>query len=232
MTVSTIINNGRLLADVPQNSNQFYTDAEAMFAVNLSWKDIYASLADGGDDYFTTSLYFTNSVLTADPNRQYAYTYNLPTDFYRLRLFQYQGQGGNQYWPLDRMNTSNFGNTQNTPSYRIVGKSTTALSNGGQIQIYCTWLPQNFAVWYIPQPQTYLLANILTDDISYPLSMVPEIMAYQVAIEIRRKQNVPTDDKEKRRNELIATMLKQITRDENRGETPKNVFNQGFGGYV
>lgn len=226
MLVSTIIANGRLLADVPNTA--FYTDAEALFAVNASWKDIYSSLADGGDDYFTKSIYFTSADLVADANRQYTYTYNLPTDFYKLRLFQYQGQGGMQYWPIERMNTSNFGNTQNTPSYRIVGQSSVALSNGGQIMLFTTYLSPNYAFWYIPSPLTY----ILTDDISYPLSMIPEIMAYQVAIEIRRKQNVPLEDKQKRRDELYSTMIKQITRDENRAEPVKNVFNQGFGGYV
>jgi len=230
MLVSTIIANGRLLADVPNTA--FYTDAEALFAVNASWKDIYATLADGGDDYYTKSVYFNSSALTADPNRQYTYFYNLPTDFYKLRLFQYQGQGGPQFWPIERMNTANFGNTQNTPSYRIVGQSTTALSNGGQIMLFTTYLAPNYVFWYIPAPNTYLIANILTDDISYPLSMIPEIIAYQVAIEIRRKQNVPVEDKEKRRNELLKTMIKQITRDDNRGETPKNVLSQGFGGYV
>lgn len=232
MLVSDIINNGRLLADVPLTNNAFYTQAEALLAVNLSWKDIYAALADGGDDYFTISLYFDNSALIPDPNRQYVYTYDLPTDFYKMRLFQYKGQGGDQFWPLERMNTSNFGNTQNTPSYRIVGKSSTALSNGGQVQIYTNYLPPTFSMWYIPSPQTYLIANILTDDISYPLSMIPEIMAYQVAIEIRRKQNIDYKDKLERRNELMKTMLKQITRDDNRGESVKNVFSNGFGGYV
>jgi len=230
MLVTNIIANGRLLADVP--NTLFYTDAEALFALNASWRDIYAQLADGGDDYFTISTYFTGASLTADANRQYTYIYNLPTDFYRLRLFQYQGQGGQQFWPLDRMNTANFGNTQNTPSYRIVGKSSVALSNGGQIQIFSTWLPPNFALWYIPSPTTYLIANILTDDISYPLSMIPEIISYQIAVEIRRKQNIDYADKEARRNELFKTMLRQITRDDNRGEVPKNTLSNGFGGYV
>jgi hypothetical protein len=226
MLVSDIIANGRLLSDVP--NTLFYTDAEALFAVQLSWKDIYSMLANGGDDYFTTSLYVTSASLTADPNRANTYFYNLPTDFYRLRLLQYQGDGGNQYWPVERMNPSNFGNTQNTPAYRIVGRSSTALSNGGQVSIYTPHLHPNWAIWYIPAPAT-LATN---DDLSYPLSMVPEIMAYQLAVEIRRKQNIDYKDKQARRDELIFTMKKQITRDENRAETPKNTFSSGMGAYI
>lgn len=227
MLVSDIIANGRLLADVPNTT--FYTAAEALFAVNLSWKDIYAIMADGSDDFFTTSLYFNFSNLTADPNRQNAYFYDLPTDFYRLRLLQYQGGlGSNQYYPVEKMNTSNFGNTQNTPAYRMVGRSSVALSGGGKLAIYSQVEYPNWTIWYIPAP-----ANLqTTDDLFYPYSMIPEIMAYQLAVEIRRKQNVDYKDKEARRNELINSMKLQLHRDDNRAETVKNVFANGFGAYV
>jgi hypothetical protein len=224
--VSTIIANGYLLADVP-NTN-FYTAAEALEAVQTSWKDIYALLAEGSDDYFVTQLYFTFAQMTADANRQNAYFYDLPTDFYRLLLLQYQGQyGGNQYYPVSRMNRSNFGNTQDTPAYRIVGQSATALSNGGRLSIYTQVQYPNWALWYIPAPATLLTGT----DLTYPYSMIPEIMSYQLAIEIRRKQNIDTKDKESRKNQLIQTMQLQMTRDENRAETPKNVFTNGFGAY-
>jgi hypothetical protein len=226
MLVSTIITNGQLLADVPNTT--FYTPAEALEAVQASWLDIYAMLAEGSDDYFVTQLYFNFSAMTADPNRQNAYFYNLPADFYRLLLLQYQGSfGGNQYYPVTRMNRSNFGNIQDTPAYRIVGQST-APSNGGRLSIYTQVEYANWALWYIPAPVTLTTAT----DLTYPYSMIPEIMSYQVAIEIRRKQNVNYKDKEDRRNELIHTMKLQMNRDENRAETPKNVFANGFGAYV
>jgi hypothetical protein len=224
--VSTIITNGQLLADVPNTT--FYTPAEALQAVQTSWKDIYAMLAEGGDDFYVTMLYFNFSSFTLDANRQNAYFYNLPADFYRMLLLQYQGSyGGNQYYPVERMNRSNFGNTQNTPAYRIVGQSTVP-SNGGQLAIYSQVQYPNWALWYIPAPITLLTST----DLTYPYSMIPEIMSYQVAIEIRRKQNVDYKDKEARRNELIKTMKLQMLRDENRAETVKNVFNEGFGAYV
>ena len=227
MLVSTIIANGRLLADVPNTT--FYTAAEALAAVQSSWKDIYADLAIGSDDFFVTQTYFNFSAFTVDANRQNTYFYNLPTDFYRLLLLQYQGGlGAQQFYPVERMNRSNFGNTQSCPAYRIVGQSTTALSNGGQLVIYSPVQYPNWAMWYIPAP----IDLLTTTDLTYPYSMIPEIMSYQLAIEIRRKQNVDPKDKIARRDELILTMKKQMMRDENRAETPKNVFANGFGAYV
>lgn len=226
MLVSTIITNGQLLADVPNTT--FFTAAESLQAVQTSWKDIYAMLAIGSDDFFVTQLYFNFSSFTADANRQNTYFYNLPADFYRLLLLQYQGgTGGSQYYPVERMNRNNFGNTQNMPAYRIVGQSTVP-SNGGQLIIYSMVQYTNWAAWYIPAP----VALLTTTDLTYPYSMIPEIMSYQLAIEIRRKQNVDFKDKQARRDELIATMKKQMMRDENRAETPKNVFANGFGAYV
>jgi len=66
----------------------------------------------------------------------------------------------------------------------------------------------------------------------YPNSLLPEIMSYQLAIEIRRKQNLDVADKEMRKMQLIQTMLKQIDRDEARAESPRNSFSQGFSPYI
>jgi hypothetical protein len=57
-------------------------------------------------------------------------------------------------------------------------------------------------------------------------------MSYQLAIEIRRKQNLDVADKEMRKMQLIQTMLKQIDRDEARAESPRNSFSQGFSPYI
>jgi len=269
MLVSTIIANGRLLADVP-NTN-FYSDAEALFAAQTSWQDIYAMLCEGGDDYFTTSLYVTSSSFYADASRSDVFIY-APSDLYRLRLLQYQGMGGGNYFPASKMNIENFGNLQNTPAYRIVGQyginasnsvysvNTTlssdlvswntvtinsgitvniasninwsinigSFTNPSAIMIYDPSHYDNWCIWYYPSPITLDLST----DLTYPLSMIPQIISYQVAIEIRRKQNIDFASKEERRNELIATMKKQMTRDEAKAETIKNTFGNGFAPYI
>lgn len=224
MLVSTIITNGQLLADVP-NTN-FFTEAEALFAVQASWKDIYSMLCDGGDDYFSTPIYFTSSSFSTDSNRQDMYYFPINTiavitnnDFYRLRLLQYQGMNGNIYFSATRMTIENFGNTQNTPAYRMVGQ---------RIYVYDPSHYSNWCLWYYPAPATLSTST----DLSYPYSMIPEIMAYQVAIEIRRKQNLDFSQKEDRRNELIVSMNHQMNRDEAKAESIKNVFTQGFAPYI
>jgi hypothetical protein len=205
------------LADVP-NTN-FFTAAEQLFAVQLSWKDIYSILCDNSDDYFVTPLYLNSSTFTADANRQYTYLYAVPTDFYRLRLFQYKTASGSQFLPMSKMSIETFGNSQQTPGYRFEGTN---------IAIYNPSNYDTFAVWYYPSPAVLTTAT----DLVYPNNMIPEIMAYQVAIEIRRKQNLDISGKQQRRDELIKTMIHQMCRDESKAEPIRNQFNTGFAPYI
>jgi len=216
MLVSTIISNGLSLADTP-NTN-FFTASDQLFAVQLSYKELYAMLAEANDDYFVTQLYVPFASFTADANRQFVYNYTLPTDFYRLRLLQFLSDGP-MYFPVAKMTIESFGNLQNGPGYRLVGQK---LSIFTQVS-YSTW-----AIWYYPAPVTLTTST----DIVYPNSLLPEIMSYQLAIEIRRKQNLDVADKEMRKMQLIQTMLKQIDRDEARAESPRNSFSQGFSPYI
>jgi hypothetical protein len=234
MLVSTIIANSLLLADVP-NVN-FYTAAESLFAVQLSWEEVYAFLCSNNDDYFVNSYYCTpasDPAVTFDANREYVWlldttnTTDFPdasnalySAFYRLRLIQYQGYGGTiAYYPVNKMSIENFGNTQNTPAYRFEGK---------YIAIYDPAQFTNFCFWYYPRPITLTT----TTDLQYPYNMIPEIMAYQAAIEIRRKQKADTAPWEKRKQELLMSMSAQISRDDSHGEPIKNQFGQGFAPYI
>jgi len=217
MLVSTIISDGRSIADVP-NTN-FYTAADALFSVQSSWVDLYSIMCEGNDDYFVTQVYTTLAAgFTADANRTYVYNYTLPASFYRLRLFQYQPDG-TLFYPVAKMNLENFGNLQNGPGYRL---------QGAYLSLYTQIEYTNWCIWYYPAPVTLATGT----DILYPNSAVTQIMAYQVAIDIRRKQNLDYLDKQQRRDELIATMKNQLNRDDAKAETPKNVFNQGFAPYI
>lgn len=291
MLVSSIISNGRLLSDVASTS--FYTAAEALFAVQLGWEQMYSFLTANNDDYFVTPIYvprslsfsgttangtavvtgipstsqiiegmpitdslglfpantyvltvdsatqvtmsadatdtlldvFTATTLVADSNR--AYTTLLDTTstmfsdgFFRLRLIQYQGMGGSVgFYPLQKMTIENFGNTQNSPAYRFEGKNI-AIYDPSSYGIYC--------IWYYPRPITLTT----TTDLVYPYNMMPEILAYQLAAEIRRKQKMDTALWDKRISELSSAMEQQMSRDDSHGEPIKNQFSQGFAPYI
>lgn len=218
MLVSTIITKGQTLANVP-NTN-FYTPTEALADVQTSWNQIYEMFCEMDDDLFATVIYVASSSFSVDANRKFTYTYALPSDFFRLRLFQYQSNGaGATFLSVNKMTIENFGNTQNTPGYRLAGTN---------IEIYDPAAYQTYAIWYYPVPVT-LATNT---DLTYPTQMVPEIMSYQSAIEIRRKQKADTTLWEQRKGELIDQMKKQLMRDDNKTETIKNVFGQGFAPYV
>ncbi len=227
MLVSTIITNGMALADVPNVS--FYTPAEALFAVQLSWEEIYAFLCTNNDDYFVTAYYLdptTDVAVTFDADRQFVWmldTTNIvdfPDYFYRLRMIQYQGYGGTMgYYPVSKMTIENFGNTQNSPAYRFEGKYLSVYDPAGYLK-YC--------LWYYPRP-----AQVdVTTDLVYPYNMIPELMAYQVAIEIRRKQKADIAPWMARKQEIISSMLSQMSRDDSHGEPIKNQFGQGFAPYI
>jgi len=234
MLVSTIITNGMLLADVPNVS--FYTPAEQLFAVQLAWEELYAFFCTNNDDYFVNAYYFqptTDPGVTYDANRQYTWlldttnTTDFPdpssttySAFYRLRLIQFQGYGGTiAFYPVQKMTIENFGNTQNGPAYRFEGK---------YIAVYDPANYQTYCLWYYPRPITLTTST----DIQYPYNSIPEVLAYQLAIEIRRKQKADTIPWEKRKKEIMDSMLLQMSRDDSHGEPIKNQFGQGFAPYI
>lgn len=229
MLVSAIIAKGRSLADVTNAT--FYTDAEALFDTQLAWEQVYAFLASNNDDYFIEQSYIDMSSaqeVTTDTERDSvryidttSWTFGeFEAGFYRLRLIQYQGLGGTaQFYPVQKMTIENFGNTQNTPAYRFMGK---------KIAIYDPANYEKYCIWWYPRPETLTL----TTDLSYPYNMIPEIMAYQVAAEIRRKQKSDTKPWVDKAAELYQTMQQSMSRDDSHAEPIKNVFGQGFAPYI
>jgi len=214
--VSQIISDGRSWADVP-NTN-FFSASDALTTVQTSWKQIYQKLCQWNDDYFVTTVYPTFSSFTPDANRQFLYNYALPADFFHLRLFQYQ-PNAQTFVPVSKMTIEDFGNTQQSPGYRMMGQN---------LSIYTIVPYTNWCVYYYPAPIT-LATNT---DLTYPNTMLPEIMSWQVAVEIRRKQNLDFADKQARVNELMETMRMEIPRDDAKAEPIKNVFAQGFWPYI
>jgi hypothetical protein len=64
-------------------------------------------------------------------------------------------------------------------------------------------------------------------DLTYPSTSVFEILSHQIAIDIRMKQRQDPSDILRRKNELWAMMIKQISRDEFKPEPIRNVYQTG-----
>lgn len=196
-------------------------DGTTILSVDSLTKITLSAVATGSATL--SSIIVTNMV--PDTNRTYTSLIDTTTGmfadgFYRLRLIQYQGMGGTiGYYPVQKMSIENFGNTQNTPAYRF---------EGTKIAIYDPATYTNYCLWYYPRPVT--LAT--TTDLVYPYNMIPEIMAYQVAAEVRRKQKADVAPWTSRVQELYGSMALQSSRDDSHGEPIKNQFGQGFAPYI
>jgi len=209
MLASAIIAHARSIANVPNTS--FFTATDALYSINESYKDLYSILTRENDDFFCTVVTVATSSMTADTTREHVYKYTLPATFYRLRLLQqHQGQ---QWVGATKLTLEQFGNSGQTPGYRFVA---------GELWIYDPSTPSTYQIWYYPNPVAITVSPDV--DIVYPGTLVPEIMSYQIAMDIRRKQGLETGLVGQRRDELVNTMIKQINRDDNRAETVKNMF--------
>jgi hypothetical protein len=227
MLVSTIISNALSKADV---SNQnFYSASDQLFDVQIAWEKIYAFLCENDDDYFCTSLYIPSSSFTADANRTHMYLYSLPADFFRLRLFSYLGNTGNLFYsPCQKMDTLNFGNTQNAPAYRLMGSN---------LELYDPYGYTTYNLWYYPSPLSALgIASgqplLTTTNISTPNNMLPEYMVWEVAADIRRKQNQDPALQQAKADGIMLTMKKQSNRDDFRVQHTKDLFDDGLSYWV
>ena len=217
MLASAIISHGRSIANVPNTS--FFTSTDALYSLNESYKDLYSILTRENDDFYATVVTVNTSAMTADTVRDYVYKYTLPSDFYRLRLLQQQQ--GSIWSTVAKLTLEQFGQSAMSPGYRF---------RGTELWIYDQSAPSEYQIWYYPNPVA--LTTTPDSDITYPGTLVPEILSYQIAMDIRRKQGQPDESLQARRNELINTMIKQLNRDDNRAETVKNVFSQGFAPYI
>jgi hypothetical protein len=143
MTASEIIARGRSLSDLP--NSQFVSHQDEVQSVNESWKDLYQSLLEQGDDD-----YFVNQVIVnltpAMSVGENEWEVPLPADFYKLRYIDYRG--AMRWEQMDKFPLSMRDYNPMEPYYRlkndilwIVGATT--LSTSLQIRIA-----------YFPPPDT------------------------------------------------------------------------------
>lgn len=221
MTVGTIIINAANLVNV--GNTAFYTAPESLSQALLAWTQIYGFLLENDDDYFCTQLYIQSTSFTTDGYRNFVYSYPLPTDFQTLRLLQFQGQGSaapSTYFPCYKSTLAEFGNNQNFPAYRELGKNLLIYDPIGY-SIYC--------MWYYPSAISAVGGTFtVATDLTYPNNMIPDAMTYLLAGEIVRKQKEDPTLWIEKATDILNTMKKQQSRDQSRAISPLNTFNEGF----
>jgi len=197
MTVQAIIDRARELADI--NNSSFFSSSEELASINESYRDIYEQILNSDDDYFATDWAFLLAALTAVSQNTGMYTIALPNGFYRMRVLQYKS---GERWPsVDKYNPQNEAELDN-PSYRLKGST---------LRLY---LPSegsytSFRAVYFPAPTVYTSG---ATDIIFPPQLEPGILAYQIAIDIKRKQNGDYSGLSERRNELWERFISAVNK--------------------
>ncbi len=157
-TLSSLRTRVRARADM-KNSN-FVEDSELNQYINSSYQELYDLLVASFEDYYTAAP--TSFTVSSGSN-----TYDLPSDFYKLRGVDFSTDGSNYYTmqPFDFANRNNFNNSVGVLSgyqfqnkYRIVGD-----------KLYFT--PEDSAagsyrLWYVPRATTLASDSSTLDGIN------------------------------------------------------------------
>lgn len=212
MLASDIVLYARDLATMPSTS--FYSDVEAYRAINMQWRRMYSLFLENDDDFYLTKWDFDVSLMSVVADRQSTYKISFPAGVLRLRMLQ--AKYGTTWQTLEKMTRFEFGTTVNVPGYLILGT-----------ELWITDLNSSrvYQAFYYPAPVTIIAST----DVNYPISMIPEILAYTVAMEIRRKQQLDVSSQQAMRDELWKAMLKMLNRDDNRAQPIKNAYANNLG---
>jgi hypothetical protein len=135
VTASEIIARARSLSDLP--NSQFVSHSDEVQSVNESWKDLYQSLLEqGDDDYFVNQTIVTLTPAMSVGDGEWQVT--LPTDFYKLRYVDYRG--ATLWTEMDKFPLSMRDYNPMEPYYRLKNGNlwiigATSLSTSLQIRI-------------------------------------------------------------------------------------------------
>jgi hypothetical protein len=201
VTVANIVARAKSLANVTGSS--VFSDTESTDSLNASYRDLYEQCVNADDDYFLTDWTFTLSSMTVVTNDPNAYTIALPATFYRLRLLEYQI--GQRWRPISKASMQDEYKRATGPQYRLKGSYLLVMfpAAGGY---------SNFRAWYYPTPTAYSVSSGGSTDIATPPQLEVDILAYQIAIDIKRKQSADYSQLEARRNELWSRFLAAVNR--------------------
>ena len=219
MTVTAILTRAATLANLTNAA--FFDTAENEGALNAAYRDVYEQICSSNDDYFIQDWTFTLASMTAVSNEAGAYYIALPTvsnKFYRLRRMEYLA--GSAWIPIEKFNFKDV--YKSGPSYRFKGTNLYLMGLNGSSA-------SSFRAWYYPVPAAYTVA-LGTVDIDTPPQLEPDIIAYQIAIDMKRKQNEDYTKLQQRRDELWSRFEQALRhRDDFSHEHVANVY--GDGGY-
>jgi hypothetical protein len=224
MTVARVIARSLEIANVVGSTVLATTEQDS--SINAAYRDVYEKIMDANDDYFVTDWAFTLAQMTAVSTETGAYYIALPdgalysaiAKFYRLRALEYQRDG--KWYAVRKYALQDNQKRLGIPVYRFKGSNLYIL------------FPEsvafsNLRAWYYPVPKTYAVASG-TEDIVYPPQLEAEILSYQIALDIKRKQGGDIQQYqliEKRRDELWTRYENALRhRDDWGTQTVANVY--------
>lgn len=196
-TLSELRTRARQRADMV--NSQFVTDLELNNLLNKGLAELYDIVVNAFEDYFTTNLNFT--VTTGD-------TYNLPTDFYKLRALDFSSNGqwlACREFQFNERNRSQTGANWlygNGParSYRIMGDTLLLQPTANATGLY--------RLWYVPSP-----TELTTDSQTIPASLAKfgwdEYIVLWAAERMLSKEESSVTDVQNERSEL-SVRIKQM----------------------
>lgn len=219
MTVANIVARAKSLANV--SGSAIFSTTEDDGALNAGYRDVYEQIVNADDDYFVTDWAFALSGMTAVSNETGAYYIALPATFYRLRNLEYQS--GNVWKSIRKYALQEVNKKMSGPEYRLKGSNLyIIMPDMGSYS--------NFRAWYYPTPTAYTVSAGSTD-INTPPQLETDILAYQIAIDIKRKQNADYAQLQQRRDELMGRFLMGINRrDDHDAQRVANVYATTYGG--
>ena len=207
MTVSNICARALSLANLTGSS--LFSSTEKTDALNAAYRDVYEKICDANDDYFVTEWTWALSAMTAVTNDPGAYKILLPTTvspFYRLRKLEYQS--GTSWRPVSKFSLQDEYQRSSGPQYRLQG-----------LYLLITFPPSgsftNFRAWYYPTPSVYDYSTFPSIDITVPPQLEVDLLAYQIAVDMKRKQGADYAQLMQRRDELWALFLDGISNRDN-----------------
>ena len=141
--------------------------------------------------------------------------YSAIAKFYRLRTLEYQSNG--KWYAISKYSLQDNYKRSGSPVYRFKGSYLYIIfPESGSYS--------SLRAWYYPEPASYSVSGGSTD-INTPPQLEVEILAYQIAIDIKRKQSSDYSQLVERRNELWDRYTKALSRRDDWGlQTIANVY--------
>jgi hypothetical protein len=168
LTVADIIAAARHYTQI--NNSSFYEPADEMRTLNRAYRDIYERILQSDDEFFVTEVTLLPASFATVRARVYDVT--LPAGFYRLRnIVAVSGSSENQ---LRRKDPQDINQGE---GYRF---------HNALLRLFVGTGYDSYRLEYYPAPHDYTLT---TEDIIYPPSLEPLILAYEMAMDIGNVEN-------------------------------------------